>query len=106
MKPPYELRYHPAAEDDLVEIFTLIRDYAGIDSATRKLQAIERVTKSLTDFLYKGTVRDEVLAGLRAIPAAAKAVICFTIHEDEHSVVILSVGYAGSDWAARVKGRL
>lgn len=105
MKPPYELRYHPTAEDDLVEIFTLIKDYSGVDSAKRKLQAIEHVADSLTDFPYKGTVRDEILAGLRAIPAAEKGVICFTIDEDDHAVIILTVSYAGSDWAARVRDR-
>lgn len=105
MKQPYELLYHPAAEDDLVQIFTLIEEYSGVDSALRKLQAIEHVTDSLTDFPYKGTVRDEVLAGLRAIPAADKGVICFTIDENDHAVVILAVSYAGSDWAARVRDR-
>jgi toxin ParE1/3/4 len=105
MSERYRLRYHPGATDDLFNIFTLIEDYAGTDIANRKFSEIERVTKSLVDFPYKAAPRDEVYQGLRIIPAAEKAVICFTINEADKSLFILAIGYAGSDWEARVKER-
>ncbi|MFP3542610.1 type II toxin-antitoxin system RelE/ParE family toxin [Rhizobium sp. SIMBA_035] len=105
MSQRYRLRYHPDATDDLIKIFTLIEHYAGTEIANRKLSEIERATKGLTDFPHKASPRDEVQPGLRVLPAAEKAVICFTVDDADKSVLILAVGYAGSDWAARVKER-
>ena len=105
MSQRYRLRYHPDATDDLIKIFTLIEDYAGTEIANRKLFEIERATKGLTEFPHKASRRDEVRPDLRVLPAAEKAVICFEIDEADRSVMIVCVGYAGSDWAARVKER-
>jgi toxin ParE1/3/4 len=105
MSKIYELQYHPAAVDDLYGIFNLIEAYAGTAIATRKLAEIEQVTKSLVDFPYKGSFRSDLPGELRAIPAAEKAVVCFSIREEDRSVLIVSIGYAGSDWVARAKER-
>jgi toxin ParE1/3/4 len=105
MTQRYRLRYHPGATDDLFKIFTLIEDYAGTAIANRKFSEIEHATKGLTGFPHKASPRDEVQPGLRVLPAAEKAVICFTVDDTDKSVMIVAIGYAGSDWAARVKER-
>lgn len=104
--PVYRLEYHAAAEQDLVDIHNLIEDYAGRITADRKLAEIEAATYRLADLPKIGSTRDELAPGLRAVPAAEKAVICFTIDDDTLTVFILCVSYAGSDWASRVKERL
>lgn len=75
----YKIDYHPATADDLLDIYYLIEGYAGAAVAERKLAEIEHVTKGLTDYPYIGSTRDELHVGLRAIPAAEKAVISFVI---------------------------
>ncbi|MDR6815606.1 plasmid stabilization system protein ParE [Neorhizobium sp. 2083] len=102
----YRLQYHAAAEQDLVDIHNFIEDYSGRITADRKLAEIEAATYRLADFPKLGSVRDELVSGLRAVPAADKAVICFTVDDATLTVFILCVSYAGSDWTSRVKERL
>ncbi|MFK0165738.1 type II toxin-antitoxin system RelE/ParE family toxin [Rhizobium sp. NPDC090279] len=72
----YEIRRHPLVREDLFSITILIGEYAGYDIAESKIEQIEKKLNSLTDFPYIGTTRDDIHPGLRAIPAAEKAVIC------------------------------
>ncbi len=102
----YRLDYHPEAEQDLVNIYNLIKDYAGRTSAQGKLAEIEAVTYRLADFPKIGTIRDDLVPGLRAIPAGEKAVVCFSVDDETRTVFIICVSYAGSDWISRVKERL
>jgi len=102
----YKLKYHPDAVYDLYNIFSLIENYAGGDIAVRKMAEIERVTKSLVDFPYKGSIRQDFPSEIRALPAAEKAVISFAVLEEDRLVLIYAISYAGSDWVARVKERL
>ncbi|MBB4568530.1 type II toxin-antitoxin system RelE/ParE family toxin [Rhizobium leucaenae] len=74
----YEVSRHPLVRDDLFNITILIGEYAGYAIAESKIEQIEKKLNSLTDFPYIGTTRDDIYPGLRAIPAAEKAVICFT----------------------------
>lgn len=83
----------------------LIEDYAGPAIANRKLDEIERVTNNLRDVPHIGTVRNAILPGLRAIPAADKSVICFTVDDATRTVIIICVTYAGANWEGRVKAR-
>ncbi|CDN52871.1 Plasmid stabilization system protein [Neorhizobium galegae bv. officinalis bv. officinalis str. HAMBI 1141] len=102
----YRLEYHFAAVQDLIDIYSFIEEYAGHITADRKLAEIETATYRLADLPKMGSIRDDLLPGLRAIPAAEKAVICFTVDDETRTVFILCVSYAGSDWTSRVKERL
>lgn len=101
----YRLRYHPAVADDLSLIAELISDYAGTRAARRKLDEIARVAQGLQDLPHKGSRRDHILPGLRAIPAARRAVIAFTIDEDAQEIQVLTIAYAGADWITRAETR-
>ncbi len=50
--------------------------------------------------------RNHTLApGLRAIPAARRAVIAFTVDDDAKEVLIHCITYSGGDWASRSRAR-
>ena len=106
MSPRYRVRYHRRAEQDLVDIYTLVASYAGKQAAQRKLREIETVVRALAVFPYRGSIRPDFPDNFRVVPAIEKAVLCITVHEDIKTVVVRHIGYAGSDWMASVQGRL
>jgi toxin ParE1/3/4 len=101
----YDIKYHAKIEQDLFDIFLLIENYAGSDIARAKLSEFEKIFDNLSDFPNIGSVRNELRPGLRAIPAGEKGVVCFTVDEDDQSVFIICVTYAGANWVARIKER-
>lgn len=101
----YRLRVHPAVSADLDEIARWLIGYAGPDAAERRLAEIEAAIERLRTVPHKGSLRDEIAPGLRAIPAGRKAVIVFTVDDDAAEVFVHAVSYAGADWIARSKAR-
>lgn len=101
----YRIRFHPLVARDLDAITHWILEYAGPDAAMRKLAEIEAAIATLKDTPHKGSLRDEIAPGLRAIPAGRKAVIAFTVEDDAAEVLIYAVTYGGADWAARSGAR-
>ncbi|MFN3973169.1 MAG: type II toxin-antitoxin system RelE/ParE family toxin [Gemmobacter sp.] len=101
----FRIRFHPLVARDLDAIAQWILDYAGPDIAARKLAEIEAAIATLRDTPHKGSLRTEIAAGLRAIPAGRKAVIAFVVDDDAAEVLIYAVTYGGADWASRSKAR-
>jgi plasmid stabilization system protein ParE len=101
----YRLRFHPAVSEDLDAIARWLVDHAGHETTARRLAEIDEVIASLQDLPYKGSIRDEIAPGLRAIPAGRKAVIAFTVDDETREVFIHVVSYAGADWIARSRAR-
>lgn len=101
----YRIRYHPLVARDLDAIARWILDYAGPDIAARKLAEIEAAIATLTDTPHKGSLRPEIAAGLRAIPAGRKAVIAFVVDDDAAEVLVYAITYGGADWARRTTQR-
>lgn len=101
----YRLRYHPSVANDLTTISELIEEYAGPLIAHQILAEIARVAKSLCTLPHIGTQRDHILPGLRAIPAARRAVIAFTVDDDTQEVYVLAITYGGADWITRAGRR-
>ncbi len=97
----YRIRFHPLVARDLDAITQWILDYAGPDSAARKLAEIEATIAALKDTPHKGSLRTEIAPGLRAIPAGRKAVIAFVVDDDVGEVLIYAITYGGADWAMR-----
>ena len=102
----YRVRFHPLVVRDLEAIVQWIIEYAGSEVAHRKLAEIEQEIESLARTPYKGSIRDEIAPGLRAISAARKAVIAFTVDDDAKEVLIHCVTYSGADWMSRSRGRV
>lgn len=101
----YRIRFHPLVARDLDSIARWILDYAGPDIAARKLAEIEEAIATLRDTPHKGSIRDEIAPGLRAIPAGRKAVIAFVVDDEAAEVLISAVTYGGANWVSRSKGR-
>ena len=101
----YGLRFHPAVSEDLDAIVRWLVDHAGHETAARRLAEIDEVMANLQDLPHKGSIRDEIAPGLRAIPAGRKAVIAFTVDDDTREVFVHVVSYAGADWMARSRAR-
>ena len=102
----YSVRFHPLVARDLEAIAQWIIEYAGSEVARRKLDEIEQEIASLARMPHKGSIRDEIAPGLRAIPAGSRAVIAFTVDDDTREVLIHCVTYSGADWVSRSRGRV
>ena len=96
---------HPGVDRDLADIMDLIAEYSGTDTALRILDEIETVVRSLETLPHKGSLRNHIAPGLRAIPAGRKGVVCFIADDANKTVKIVAIGYAGSEWEAEVKSR-
>ena len=96
----YQIKFHPLVGRDLDTIAKAIIDYAGPDSAARKLAEIEAAISTLKTTPHKGGIRDEIAPGLRAIPAGRKAVIAFVVDDVAKEVLIYAITYGGADWIA------
>lgn len=103
--PTYKIARHPSVAGDLLDVALLIADYAGTEIALRKVDEIEAAIQRLASTPHVGSLRHEIVEGLRAIPAAGKAVICFVVDDEASEVRIMAIGYAGSDWMSATKGR-
>lgn len=101
----YRIAKHPLVDRDIYDIADLVASYAGLAVGLAKTNEIVQVIDDLADFPHIGSLRSELLPGLRAIPAGEKGVVCFTVDDSDQSVFILCVTYAGADWMARVKER-
>ena len=101
----YRIRFHPLEARDLDAIAHWIIDYAGPEAAARKLSEIEAAISTLKTTPHKGSLRDEIAPGLRAIPAGRKAVIAFVGDDDAGEVLIYAVTSGGADWVGRSSAR-
>ena len=101
----YTIIRHPGVEADLLEITSYIASYAGLAVGKAKVDEIVAFINRLADYPKIGSLRNELSPGLRAIPAAGKATVCFKVDDERRQLIILCISYAGSDWASRVKDR-
>lgn len=99
------LRLHPLVARDLDIIARWIIDQVGAEVAHRKLTEIEQTITDLAHVPHRGSVRDDITPGLRAIPAGRKAVVAFTVDDTTNEVFIHAVTYGGADWIGRSRSR-
>lgn len=90
---------------DLAAIFDfLIESYAAfgedpdsaVESAATRLRRIETAMLSLGDAPHQGTLRPELLPGLRSV-TKNRAVFYFDVDDDRRVVRVLAVFFAGQD---------
>ncbi|WP_367575376.1 type II toxin-antitoxin system RelE/ParE family toxin [Aquibaculum arenosum] len=97
----YAVWLHPAVAGDFEAIGRWLFDYAGPQTAVLKLSEIEAAVMSLAEMPHRGSVRDEIAPGLRAIPVGRKAVVAFSVDDARREVMVYSVTYGGADWMSR-----
>ena len=101
----YRLRFHTLVERDLDAIARWIIDHVGAEVAHRTLTEIEQTITNLAHFPHRGSVRDDTVPGLRALPAGRKAVVAFTVEDTTKEFFISAVTYGNADWIARSRSR-
>jgi toxin ParE1/3/4 len=97
------LVFRPAAEGDLVELYTYIAEASG--NAHVAFSFIERLRAAcftLADFSERGAARNDIKEGLRIIIHERKTVIAYFVKGD--SVMINNIFHAGRDWEAALLG--
>ena len=97
----YSIRFHPLVARDLDTIAGWILEYADAETAERKLAEIEQTLVSLVRTPHKGSIRNEVAPGLRAIPVGRKAVIAFIVDEEADEILVHAVTYGGTERRGR-----
>ncbi|MCE8522813.1 type II toxin-antitoxin system RelE/ParE family toxin [Ruegeria pomeroyi] len=101
----YRIRFHPKVQDDLVQITVLIAEYSGSLTAARILGEIERSVATLSATPHKGSLRDDIAPGIRAVPAGRRAVVAFTVDDAAREVRVIAITYGGADWLGRIRPR-
>ena len=96
---------HPLVDRDIVRIVAFLLEFTTPRSVARKIAARDAEADALGENPYRGTRRDEISPGLRAIPSAGKGVIAFDVKEDTRTVRILSITWGGADRMGTVAGR-
>lgn len=101
----YRVRFHPAVSDDLRGITRSMLPYAGRAITTRIVSELRDAARSLQDTPHRGSLRHEIVPGLRVIPAARRGVIVFTVDDATREVFVHIIAYGGADWTSRVPER-
>lgn len=101
----YRLLLHPDIEQDLLDIASLIAEFAGRQIAESKLEEIEERLIKLSETPHIGSIRDDIYPRLRVIPVAKKGVITFVADDEIKTIQVISITYAGADWFARINDR-
>jgi plasmid stabilization system protein ParE len=79
--------------------------FAGRATTERIIAQIREVARSLGQTPHRGSLRDEIMPGLRAIPAGRRGVIVFTVDDAAREVFVHVIAHGGADWIGRAPGR-
>lgn len=101
----YRVIRHPLVDRDIARIASFLLEYTTPESVAGKIARLDSDASALGEDPHRGTRRDDILPGLRAIPSACRGVIAFDVDDEARVVRILSVTWAGADWMGRVAGR-
>ena len=96
---------HPLVDRDIARIATFLLQRTTPPSVARKLAALDADVNSLRENPYRGTERNEIVSGLRALPSAGRGVIAFQVRGDTRTVRILSITWGGADWMGMIARR-
>ena len=101
----YRVVRHPLVDRDIARIAAYLLEFTTPASVAGKIAALDRDVDALGDNPHRGSRRDEIFPGLRAIPSAGKGVIAFEINETSRVVRILSITWGGADWMRTIAQR-
>ena len=94
----YRVRFHPAVSEDLRRIALSMLPYAGSATTARIISDLRATALSLQETPHRGSLRNEIVPGLRAIPAGRRGVVVFTVDDEAYEVFVHVIAYGGADW--------
>jgi toxin ParE1/3/4 len=92
----HTVRFRPAAEADLFNLYDYIAREAGREVAGGYIERIEAACLALEHFPRRGTRRDDIRPGLRTMGFERRATIVFRVQDEE--VLIVRIFYGGQDF--------
>jgi toxin ParE1/3/4 len=96
----YRIDFHPAAEQELAELYEYIANQSGATRAWNFVSGIRQHCTELATFPERGSLRDELRLGLRIIGHRRSVSIAFAVKED--AVHILGIFYGGRQVSAEI----
>ncbi|MGA2287956.1 type II toxin-antitoxin system RelE/ParE family toxin [Bradyrhizobium sp.] len=91
------------AEHRLAELGAYIAGEAGLAVADGYLGRIYSACMALAEFPERGRKRDDILPGLRTITMERRVTIAYRVRHSR--VEIITIGYAGRDFAGDLRKR-
>jgi toxin ParE1/3/4 len=88
--------FRPQAEDDLFALYEYIASKAGGTVAGHYLDRIEAACMALASFPQRGTLRDDIVPGLRTFGFERRATIGFRVLKTR--VEIVTIAYGGRNF--------
>ncbi|MER9414078.1 type II toxin-antitoxin system RelE/ParE family toxin [Mesorhizobium sp. M0589] len=92
----HKVVFRPAAQADLLAIYSYIENDSGAARAGGYIDRIEAACLALATFPERGTVREAIGPGIRVIGFERRASILFRV--EGNRVLILRVLYGGQDY--------
>ncbi len=111
---PFAIEFSTQCEQDFELIFDhLFKSYLGfgesveeaLDHAARRIFEIRKAADRLSTFPIRGTVRDDILPGVRYL-SIDRAIYWFDVNEGGRKVRILAVFFGGQDHVRHMLVRL
>jgi toxin ParE1/3/4 len=88
----YRLVFRPEAKADILNLHDYIASHAGATVAAAYLDRLERACSHLTTFPERGTVRSELIPGIRIIGFERRTSIAFRVEGDVVEILRLLHG--------------
>lgn len=101
----YRVVFTPETKWDFAQLEDFIADKAGARIASRFVDALVEFCGSLSDTPHRGSLRDDIQAGVRAIGFRRAVTVIFRIDDRTNTVVVAGVFYRGRDVAAEMARR-
>lgn len=111
---PFAVEFSTESERDFELIFDhLFKSYVGfgesadeaLEHAAHRIMGIRRAADRLATFPMRGTVRDDILPGVRHL-TIDRAIYWFDIDEAGHKVRVLAIFFGGQDHVHHMLVRL
>jgi len=93
--------YAPEAGDDLDWIYDTIAGAGSPDTADHYSKRIRAFCERLEHGSERGTLRNDVRAGLRVVGFEKRVAVAFLVEEER--VVILRIFYGGVNWEDKLR---
>jgi toxin ParE1/3/4 len=89
----YKVVFHPAAQQELYELYDFIAERAGYAIASNFISGIREFCVEMSTFPQRGSSRDDISPGLRVVGYKRRVSIAFTVLEPV--VLVLGIFYGG-----------